>query len=113
MKRRWMTMNNEDNKIILQNVNNEAESCNNIGARKILLLRLRKYKPILIKAFPFLVVGFICFAAGVGISRNLTKHRADRVFSRSPSIQRNMPDSQSGATQDKGTFRSPQRGKIQ
>jgi hypothetical protein len=107
------TMNNEDDKIVLQNLNKEAEGCNNVGVRKILLLRLRKYKPVLIKTFPFLVVGFICFAAGVGISRNLTKHRADRVFSRRPSIQRNMPDSQTGATQDKGTFRSPQRSKIQ
>lgn len=106
-------MNNEDNKIVLHNLNNEVEGCNKTGVRKILLQRLKKYKPLLIKAFPFLVVGSICFAAGVGVSRNLTKHRFDRVFNGRPSIQRNMPDSQSGATQDKGTYRSPQRSKIQ
>lgn len=108
-----MAMNNEDNKMVLLNSNKGVEGCNMIGIRKILLQKLKKYKPVLIKVFPFLVVGFICFAAGIGVSRNLAKHRFDRVFSGRPNIERNMPDSQSGATQDKGTYRTPQRGKIQ
>jgi hypothetical protein len=108
-----MTMDNENNKMVLQNLNKETGDCNKISISKVLSQRLKKYKPTLAKIFPFLVVGFICFAAGVGVNRNLTKHRFDRTLNGKISIQRNIPDSQSSATQAKGTNRLPQHRQIQ
>lgn len=68
-----------------------AEDVSNIKISSILSQRLKKrglnWKTVL----AFVLVGVICFAAGIGADRAFTRNRANKMFRNRPGIENRMP----------------------
>lgn len=77
-------MNDDDTKALSQE--------ENIAEKTTLKPKSNAWKIGLKKALPFVIVGIVCFMAGVGVDRILVGNRVKRNFNNRPGINRSMPN---------------------
>ncbi len=63
-----------------------------VKIRDILKQRFKKTKPGLKKALPIILVGIICFAAGIGVDRAFIGRRVSNNLRNRPGINQPMPN---------------------
>ncbi len=100
-------MSDENNKIIEQNpdtaneqgmnakvsaVNINTTDVSKVKIRDILKQRFKKMRPSLKKALPLILVGIICFAAGVGVDRAFIGRRFGGNLRNRPGFNQSMPN---------------------
>ncbi|MDP4087812.1 MAG: hypothetical protein Q8930_00925 [Bacillota bacterium] len=64
----------------IQNSNFPTIDTSKIKIRTILKDRIKKHKFSFKKIIPYIIVGFICFAAGLGFDRLISKHPNERII---------------------------------
>jgi hypothetical protein len=74
------------------------EDISNVKIRTILNQRLKKWRPNFKKVIPLLLVGIICFMAGIGADRLFIGRRVNKAFNR-PGINQAMPRNGSNSKQ--------------
>jgi hypothetical protein len=62
-----------------------------VKIRTILKQRFKSMRPGLKKALPLILVGIICFAAGIGVDRAFIGRRVNKALKNRPGINQAMP----------------------
>ncbi|MCM0647760.1 hypothetical protein NBE98_05135 [Clostridium swellfunianum] len=104
------------------NITNEqkvegATSSSDISKVKIVSVlkhRFKNMKPGFKKAIPLILVGIICFAAGIGVDRAFIGRRINRNFKDRPGINQKLPNNpnmnkQNGKNNDNSSSRGSQK----
>jgi hypothetical protein len=71
--------------------NTAKDDISNVKIRTILKQRFKKWRPGLRKAIPFILVGIICFAAGIGADRVLIHNRYAKGIVTRPGVYQSIP----------------------
>lgn len=85
-----------------------------VKIRSVLKQRFKNMRPGFKRAIPLILVGIICFAAGIGIDRAFIGRRISRSFKDRPGINQKLPNNpnmnkQNGKNNNPPSFRGSQK----
>lgn len=83
---------------------NHHEDVSKVKIRTILRQRFKNSSPILKKVIPLVLVGIICFAAGLIAGRGIDRHRNERFLMNRNGMFRQMPGNFNGGNFNRRQF---------